>query len=340
MNLAFKSEMKAEPSLGKSIKQVKLHTATIPFLIISFLTRYKFSIQMNLFFWYYEQFCQILPPDSRCCTNSISSSPRCTLYDISSKKSIYRPFQFCKNAIVPWTGGMNMNTRLCVANRILQLCREKNMSLNALANLSAVPPSTLKSIMNGDSRNPGIVTIKLLCDGWDISLSDFFDTDEFRFLEQEICWPSTTLLQNADFAIGLLRSLLMKSCKLRLFGFYAEKCESQRGAYAHSSHMMYLCIGQMTGNQAAAFTYQILFKWKMVCLENHPFPGDIRKICDSIQTNHFFISGQYSMRRQKVRNGTTFGIWAIRMGQLPQPPFWKRDTERIPETDSLKDTQY
>ena len=50
MNLAFKSEMKAEPSLGKSIKQVKLHTATIPFLIISFLTRYKFSIQMNLFF--------------------------------------------------------------------------------------------------------------------------------------------------------------------------------------------------------------------------------------------------------------------------------------------------
>ncbi|MBR1711090.1 MAG: helix-turn-helix transcriptional regulator [Clostridia bacterium] len=80
-----------------------------------------------------------------------------------------------------------MNTRLCVANRILQLCREKNMSLNALANLSAVPPSTLKSIMNGDSRNPGIVTIKLLCDGWDISLSDFFDTDEFRFLEQEIC---------------------------------------------------------------------------------------------------------------------------------------------------------
>ena len=80
-----------------------------------------------------------------------------------------------------------MNTRLCIANRILQLCQERNLSLNALANLSAVPPSTLKSIMNGDSRNPGIVTIKLLCDGWDISLSDFFDTDEFRFLEQEIC---------------------------------------------------------------------------------------------------------------------------------------------------------
>jgi len=79
-----------------------------------------------------------------------------------------------------------MNTRLCVANRILQLCREKNTSLNGLALLAAVPPSTLKSIMNGDSKNPGIVTIKLLCDGWGITLSEFFNTDEFRSLEQEI----------------------------------------------------------------------------------------------------------------------------------------------------------
>lgn len=79
-----------------------------------------------------------------------------------------------------------MNTRLCVANRILQLCHERNMSLNRLANLAAVPPSTLKSIMNGDSKNPGVVTIKLLCDGWGITLSDFFGTDEFRSLEQEM----------------------------------------------------------------------------------------------------------------------------------------------------------
>ena len=79
-----------------------------------------------------------------------------------------------------------MNTRLCVANRILQLCREKNTSLNGLAHLAAVPPSTLKSIMNGDSKNPGIVTIKLLCDGWGITLSEFFNTDEFRSLEQEM----------------------------------------------------------------------------------------------------------------------------------------------------------
>ena len=78
-----------------------------------------------------------------------------------------------------------MNTRLCVANRILQLCHERNISLNSLAHLSAVPPSTLKSILNGDSKNPGIVTIKLLCDGFGISLADFFDHAVFHSREPE-----------------------------------------------------------------------------------------------------------------------------------------------------------
>lgn len=79
-----------------------------------------------------------------------------------------------------------MNTRECVAQRILDLCAERNMAVNALARLSALPPSTLKNILNGASQNPGIVTIKKLCDGLDITLIDFFDTDAFRQLEQEI----------------------------------------------------------------------------------------------------------------------------------------------------------
>ena len=79
-----------------------------------------------------------------------------------------------------------MNTRECVAQRILDLCAERNMAVNALARLSALPPSTVKNILNGASQNPGIVTIKKLCDGLDITLIDFFDTDAFRQLEQEI----------------------------------------------------------------------------------------------------------------------------------------------------------
>jgi len=79
-----------------------------------------------------------------------------------------------------------MNAAKCVANRIIELCYQRNMAINALARSAAVPPSTLKSIINGNSKNPGIVTIKMLCDGLDISLTEFFDTEEFRTLEQEI----------------------------------------------------------------------------------------------------------------------------------------------------------
>ena len=78
-----------------------------------------------------------------------------------------------------------MNSRKKVANRIMKLCDERRLALNALANLSAVPPSTLKSIINGDSKNPGIVTIKLLCDGLGISLYEFFDDEELKTREPE-----------------------------------------------------------------------------------------------------------------------------------------------------------
>lgn len=79
-----------------------------------------------------------------------------------------------------------MDTRTAVANRLLELCEEKNLTVNALARISAVPPSTLKNIINGGSQNAGIVTIKKLCDGLEISLYEFFNTDTFKALEQEI----------------------------------------------------------------------------------------------------------------------------------------------------------
>ena len=79
-----------------------------------------------------------------------------------------------------------MGIRNIVAERILYFCNKQNISINALARISAVPPSTLKNIVNGVSQNPGIVTIKKLCDGLEISITDFFNTDEFKNLEQEI----------------------------------------------------------------------------------------------------------------------------------------------------------
>ena len=79
-----------------------------------------------------------------------------------------------------------MDTYTAVKNRILYLCNEKRMTINNLATLSAIPPSSLKNILYGKSLNPGIVTIKMICDGFGITLAEFFDTPEFNALEQEI----------------------------------------------------------------------------------------------------------------------------------------------------------
>ena len=79
-----------------------------------------------------------------------------------------------------------MNTREAVANLILELCRERTLTPNGISTLSAVPQATVKSILNGESQNPGIVTIKKLCDGLEITLGEFFSTPEFDALEQEI----------------------------------------------------------------------------------------------------------------------------------------------------------
>jgi len=73
-----------------------------------------------------------------------------------------------------------------VKNRLLQLLEEKKMSIHKLAMESAVPPSSIKNILYGKSQNPGVVTIKMLCDGFGISIIEFFDTDIFKKLEQEI----------------------------------------------------------------------------------------------------------------------------------------------------------
>ncbi|MBQ7504411.1 MAG: helix-turn-helix transcriptional regulator [Ruminococcus sp.] len=70
--------------------------------------------------------------------------------------------------------------------RIRELCYQRNITPNALSYLSGVSQSTIKSILNGESKNPGIVTIKKLCDGLDISIIDFFNTEDFKNLEQEI----------------------------------------------------------------------------------------------------------------------------------------------------------
>jgi len=79
-----------------------------------------------------------------------------------------------------------MNTKEAIAKRIIELCEQRNMAINALANVSGVSPSTVYSMLNEKSQNPGVVSIKKLCDGLEITLREFFDSPIFDNLEQEI----------------------------------------------------------------------------------------------------------------------------------------------------------
>lgn len=79
-----------------------------------------------------------------------------------------------------------MKTVEAVKNRILELCGQRNITINKLATLSALPPSSVKAILYGRSRNPKLLTVKMICDGLGITLAEFFNTKEFNQLEQEI----------------------------------------------------------------------------------------------------------------------------------------------------------
>ena len=79
-----------------------------------------------------------------------------------------------------------MNTTDAVRDRILHLCEERDMTINRLATVSALPPSSIKNILYGKSRNPKLITIKMICDGLGITLGEFFSTPEFDALEQEL----------------------------------------------------------------------------------------------------------------------------------------------------------
>ena len=79
-----------------------------------------------------------------------------------------------------------MDTVTAVRNRILELCGERGISINKLATISALPPSSIKNILYGKSQNPKLITIKMICDGLDITLGEVFSTPEFDSLEQEL----------------------------------------------------------------------------------------------------------------------------------------------------------
>lgn len=79
-----------------------------------------------------------------------------------------------------------MRTKEAVALRIVELTKTNNLTINALANIAGMSSGTIYSMLNSKSQNPGIVSIKKICEGLGISLREFFDSELFSNLEQEI----------------------------------------------------------------------------------------------------------------------------------------------------------
>lgn len=79
-----------------------------------------------------------------------------------------------------------MNIGKAVKERILDLCSERNITINKLGTISGVTQSTINNIISGRNYSTTIATIKKLCDRFDISMIEFFSSDVFDHLEQEL----------------------------------------------------------------------------------------------------------------------------------------------------------
>ncbi len=79
-----------------------------------------------------------------------------------------------------------MFVKEAVINRINEICNTRGMAVNKLANLSGITPSTVYSVFNSDRKDIGIVLIKKICDGLEITLEEFFTSEVFNSLDQEL----------------------------------------------------------------------------------------------------------------------------------------------------------
>lgn len=79
-----------------------------------------------------------------------------------------------------------MRSKEAIQKRIMQLCDENDLTMNALARCCGITQSTLSNIMAGRNNSVTIATVQKICDGLEIDLPEFFNSEVFKNLEQEI----------------------------------------------------------------------------------------------------------------------------------------------------------
>ena len=78
-----------------------------------------------------------------------------------------------------------MKIREAISKKLNKICIERNISVNKLASISLLTQSTVEHLVNGDSKNPKLLTIIRICDGLDMTLHEFFSDDLFKNLDRE-----------------------------------------------------------------------------------------------------------------------------------------------------------
>ena len=79
-----------------------------------------------------------------------------------------------------------MRVNEAVRLRILELCRQNDITLNKLSTICGITQSTLNNIISGRNSTTTVSTVQKICDGLEITILDFFSSPLFNDLEQEI----------------------------------------------------------------------------------------------------------------------------------------------------------
>ena len=72
-----------------------------------------------------------------------------------------------------------------MSKKLLKICKEKQITVNKLSSMSLLTQSTIQNIVEGNSKNPKLLTIIRICDGLGITLKEFFSDEIFNNLDRE-----------------------------------------------------------------------------------------------------------------------------------------------------------
>lgn len=95
-------------------------------------------------------------------------------------------YTYRANIFIKFARGEDMQIKEAIVKRIKNICLERGIKYNELATRSGVTPSTVYSMLDPSRRDLSVITLKKLCDGLDMTITEFFDDDIFKTLEQEI----------------------------------------------------------------------------------------------------------------------------------------------------------